>query len=316
MRILITGGLGYVGGRIARSLDRSAGHFLRIATRRSGMERPTWLKSGEVVRLDLDRREDLRERCTAVDGVVHLAALNEIESADGPERALLVNSLGTLRLLEAAVAANVRRFIYFSTAHVYGAPLRGAITEKTVPRPSHPYAITHRAAEDWVLGAHDRRQIEGVVLRLSNSYGAPASPDVNRWTLVVNDLCRQAMATRKMVLRSSGLPQRDFIAMSDVCRAVQHVLSLDRGQLDDGLFNLGGECALSVIDMANRIADRCSVKFGFRPEIIRPEAMSNEKPDPIDYRIDKLKATGFAVRGDMDLEIDETLQLCHEFHRP
>lgn len=311
MTILITGGFGYVGGRIAQALGKSGDRFLRLATHRPHVARPAWLESGEVVHLDLSRRDSLQKACASVDCIIHLAALNEIESAEDPGRAFLINSLGTQQLLDAAIAAKVGRFVYFSTAHVYGAPLVGMITEKTVPRPTHPYSITHKAAEDWVLSAHDRRQIQGVVLRLSNSFGAPADPAVNRWTLIVNDLCKQAVTTQKMVLRSSGVQQRDFIAMADVCRAVQHVLELGADPLDDGLFNLGGECALPVIAMASRIADCCEATLGFRPEILRPEPAAGEKSTPLEYRIDKLKTTGFGLSGNMTLEINETLQLCH-----
>ena len=117
-----------------------------------------------------------------MDAIVHLAAMNEMDCARDPAAALEVNTALTLRLLNAAVAAGVRRFVYLSTAHVYGAPLRGHIDERALPRPVHPYAITHRAAEDFVLAAFDAGRIEGVVLRLSNGVGAPAHAAVDRWT--------------------------------------------------------------------------------------------------------------------------------------
>jgi len=73
-----------------------------------------------------------------------------------------------------------------------------------VPRPVHPYAITHHAAEDFVLAAHDEKRLMGYVIRLSNGFGAPAHAGVDRWTLLVNDLCRQAVQTRQLILRSAG----------------------------------------------------------------------------------------------------------------
>lgn len=315
MTLLITGGFGYVGGRITQALDQPGGYLLRLATHRPNVELPAGLKSAEVVPLDFSSPEKLKKICESVDCIIHLAALNEIESAADPERAFLVNSLGSLQLLNAAIAAGVRRFIYFSTAHVYGAPLAGTISENTVPRPAHPYSITHKAAEDWILSAHDRGQIQGVVLRLSNSYGAPADVAVNRWTLIVNDLCRQAVTTGKMVLRSSGLQQRDFIAMHDVCRATQHFLALDPGALGNGLFNLGGACSMPVIDLVAQIAARCQATLGFKPEIVRPDPKPGETSDALDYRVDKLKASGFSLTGTMDDEIDATLRLCREFSK-
>src|ERR1051326_4797952 len=222
--ILITGGLGYVGGRIARALAEQTDFALLLGTRHSKLPKPAWLKRGSVIPLDVTGGQALHDVWKGVRFVLHLAAMNEIESAKDPAGAVTVNTLGTLKLVQAAERAGVERFIYFSTAHVYGVPLAGSITEATLPRPVHPYAMTHRAAEDFVLAAHDRKTMGGLVLRLSNGFGAPIRPEVNRWTLLVNDLCRQAVTARKLVLQSSGLQQRDFVTLSDVARAVLHCL--------------------------------------------------------------------------------------------
>ena len=106
------------------------------------------------------------------------------------------NGVATKRLVEAASRAGVKKFIYLSTAHVYASPLVGTITEQTLPNNSHPYASSHLAGESAVLNADERGVIQGVVMRLSNAYGAPMHKGVNCWMLVVNDLCRQAVQTR------------------------------------------------------------------------------------------------------------------------
>jgi len=245
-----------------------------------------------------------------VDAIVHLAALNEIDSASHPDHALLVTTLGTLRLVQAAERAGVKRFLYFSTAHIYRSPLVGSITEQTLPRPVHPYAITHRAAEDFVLSANDRQSLTGIVLRLSNGFGAPAHAGVNRWTLAANDLCREAVLRRTLTLKSSGLQKRDFVTLHDVSRAVAHFLALPLPQCGDGIFNLGGENPLRIVDLAEWIADRCQIVLGFRPALHRPPPRPGEGSDELDYRIDKLKATGFALCSDINREIDDTLRLC------
>ena len=214
-------------------------------------------------------------------------------------------------MLRAAIKAGVERFIYFSTAHVYGSPLAGVLTENSLPRPQHPYAITHRTAEDFVLAAWDKKEIEGIVVRLSNGFGAPERADVNRWTLLANDLCKQAVVDKKLVMRSSGLQSRDFITLEDVARAVLHLLNLPAQACGNGLFNLGGENAMRIIDVAQRVADRSEAALGFRPEVQRPLPAPGETTIPLDYRIDKLKATGFSLLSNMDKEIDNTLKLCH-----
>jgi UDP-glucose 4-epimerase len=220
-----------------------------------------------------------------------------------------INGLGTLRLLDVAVTAGVKRFIYFSTAHVYGAPLRGCIDESLIPRPIHPYAISHKVAEDFVLAAHDLKRIEGVVIRLSNGFGAPMTPDINRWTLLVNDLCRQAATLGKVTLNSAGTQLRDFIPLDDVERAVVHLLSMDSQLLGDGLFNLGSSKSLSILEMTQRVLERWRALTGHEITVSRPSAVDVE-PAPLNYISEKLFATGFVPRAQIDQEIDDTLNLC------
>lgn len=309
-KILITGAFGYLGGRIAQHLSRDPGVFLYLGSRSAAREVPEWITRGKAVQTDFLRASSLQDVCREIDIVIHLAAPNEIQSASHPEDAIEMNGCGTMRLLDAAGTNSVSRFIYLSTIHVYGSPLAGTITEERLPRPSHPYSIAHRLAEDLVLAAHDRRVLTGIVLRLSNSFGAPLRPDVDRWTLVVNDLCRQAVTTRTLVLKTPGTQKRDFITLEDAARAVAHMAQVPSGQCEDGLFNLGGEFSLSIRDMAGLIARRCSAVFGFVPEIKHPVTSSSDVAEEIDYRIDRLKGTGFSLLKNIDEEIDATLQFC------
>ena len=304
--VLLTGGLGYVGGRIALGLAAD-GHALTCGTRRTST--PAWFSGMPTVRIDWDSSDSLASACRGIDCVIHLAAMNEVDSAKDPVGALQVNGVASLRLLEAAKQAGVRRFIYFSTAHVYGATLQGTIDETTPSRPIHPYAITHKVAEDFVLAAHDQKLIEGVVFRMSNGFGAPVTPDVDRWTLLVNDLCRQAATRGELRLNSSGTQLRDFITLGDVVRAVTHVLRLDASSLDNGLFNLGGSASVSILEMTERVAARWKVLTGREIRIVRPAGEGNSPP-ALNYRCDKLATTGFVLTSLVDREIDDTLKLC------
>ena len=310
--VLITGGLGYVGGRISKYLAENTDYKLRITTRKSKTRVPAWLKNGEIIHADLMSENDIKSACAGIRYIIHLAALNEIESFENPKLALSINGLGSLNLLRVAEKASIERLIYFSTAHVYGSPLQGIITEKTLPRPVHPYAITHRVAEDFVLSAHDQKTLTGIVLRLSNGFGKPIQPDIDRWTLLVNDLCRQAVTKRTLILNSSGFQNRDFITLRDVCRAVSYFIDLPIEQCDNGLFNLGGDCSMRIIDMAELIAKRCYKVLGFKPEIKRPLAFSGETFPVLDYRIEKLMAAGFQLNKNMKAEIDDTLLFCQD----
>jgi len=311
-KILITGGFGYIGGRIAKFLADRDRYFLFLGTRRSNLSRPVWLKNGNIVTMELLSDDSLDDICKGIDSIIHLASFNEIDSTKDPAKALLINGMGTLKLIMAAERAGVKQFIYMSTAHVYMSPLTGTITEKTIPRPIHPYAISHKVAEDFVLSARDRKTISGLVLRLSNGFGASISHDVNRWTLVVNDLCRQAVITRRLVLKTAGIQERDFITLTDVCRAIVHILNLSEDEDPDGIFNLGGEYSSSILAMAERIAKRCETILGYKPPIILPETKEDIRAEKLDYRIDKLKRTGFSLIKNIDEEIDATLILCKD----
>jgi len=310
--VLITGGFGYLGARMASHLLRLPEHHVCLGGRTLPSPIPAELEGATALRMDVLDDADVRKACEGMTHVIHLAALNEIDSAKNPEQAVAVNIQGTLRMLRAARSAGVRRFIFLSTAHVYGAPLAGTITETTPCRPIHPYAITHRAAEDFVLAAHKAGEIEGIVIRLSNGIGAPLHVGVNRWTLIGNDLCRQAVEKGELVLNSPGLQRRDFITLQDVSRAMEHVMAMPASKISDAIFNLGGECVLQMIDIAELVADRCSAVLGFRPPIRRPQPAPGELAPQLEYRIDALKATGFRLAGGLAEEIDRTLVLCRD----
>jgi UDP-glucose 4-epimerase len=264
------------------------------------------------MKLDILNDEDIKNACKNIDIIVHFAALNEIESLNDPEKALLINSLGTQKIVKSAEIAGVTRFIYFSTAHIYGSPLEGTISETTIPRPVHPYAISHRTAEDFVLAARRQEKLLGIVLRLSNSIGAPINSKVDRWSLIGNDLCRQAITTKEMRLKTSGTQERDFITLYDVARAVSHMIQLQDDAIGDGIFNLGGKNSLSIIQLAKKIQERCKRQFNFIPPIIHPAPSSGKICVPLNYSIEKLTSTGFIQTGSLDKEIDNTLIFCQK----
>jgi UDP-glucose 4-epimerase len=310
--VLITGGTGYLGGRIASFLSKNPELNLIITTRKNIKNISIHKRNVKIINLDLMSENDLKLACNGVEHIIHLAALDEIESQKNPERAFNINSLGTLKLLRIAEVSGVKRFIYISTAHVYGSPLEGLISEETATRPSHPYSITHRAAEDFVLLENLKKAQVGIVLRLSNAFGRPASHDISRWTLLVNDLCRQAVIQKKLVLRSSGMQNRDWITISDVSRAVSHFLYLPADKCLDGLFNLGGESVLKIIDMAKLISDRCLQVLGYEPPIANQTDSSKMIYYDFQYSIEKLKSTGFTLTGEIYDEIDNTLLFCQD----
>lgn len=310
MRILITGGFGFVGGRVAVQLAQ-AGHQIVLGTRGENCS-PYWYTPAEVVRTDWSDDSALEKMCCGVDVVIHAAGMNAQDCIVDPVAALEFNGLATARLVVAASRAGVKRFIYLSTAHVYSSPLAGIVTEESCPHNLHPYATSHLAGENAVLNASQCGKIEGVVLRLSNAFGAPVHTNVNCWMLLVNDLCRQAVQDMKMVLHSSGAQQRDFIAMTGVCRVVERLVVRDFDALRPGIFNLGSGMSQSVLGMALLIQRRCKLVLRFEPELQRPESVADERHDEFEYRTDRLAKIGVEIDDDIITEVDNLLVFCNE----
>ncbi|HIC70039.1 MAG TPA: SDR family oxidoreductase, partial [Candidatus Latescibacteria bacterium] len=264
MRVLITGGFGYLGGRLALFLAEQAEYDILLGGR-SPVRSVDWLPQATPVQTDWQSVPSLERICAGVDAVVHLSGMNAQDCAADPAAALEVNGGHTAKLLRAADRQGVKRFIYLSSAHVYGSPLQGTITEDTHRDAMHPYATSCLAGEDEVRAAQVRGDVEGVVIRLSNGYGAPVHVEADCWTLLVNDLCRQAATAGRMELRSSGLQRRDFIPLEDACRAIDHLLQLRPHDLGQVFFNLGGQWAPTVWDMACLVQQRCEVVLSVQP---------------------------------------------------
>lgn len=312
-KILVTGAFGYVGSRLVEYFNKHVPDIsIRLMSRRESVALPAWAKGYELVHADLSDDLSLARAVNGIDTIVHLAAVNEIVSQDNPVLALDINVGGTLKLLQAAREQNVRRFIYLSTFHVYGPNGVGTVTEETLPLPVHPYSITHRGAEDFVNFYRYRYGMETIIFRLSNGYGYPVHADIDRWTLVFNDLCRQAVTERQLTLKTSGTQTRDFISLEDVARAFHHIINLPAASWCDGLFNLGGEYVLSILELAEKIALLAKKRYGSEIPICRPANADppNPSPPPLMFSIEKLKNTGFVLTGDMDQEIERTLDFC------
>lgn len=313
--VLLTGGFGNLGGRLSSYLHTTQDFNIRLGSRVDRVA-PPWAPQAQTTRLDVLDSSSLNKSLAGVDIVIHLAAMNAADCALDPEQARSVNVEGTRNLLESAIAAGVKRVVYLSTAHVYAQPLVGTISESTVPNPRHPYSITSLGAEQLIQKVHNDKQVIGIRIRCANGFGAPMDPTVNIWQILIDDLCRQATERGVLTLNSHGSQERNFVPLHDVCAAIFHLISLDTDLVGDGLFNLGHKNSSSVWKMAQRIATRCETVLGFIPPINRPPADPNDQPQTLDYRSDKLRATRFAPRGDLDTEIDELLRFCaKEFPR-
>jgi UDP-glucose 4-epimerase len=316
--ILITGGLGYIGGRVACYIkEKEPDSNIFLTTRNKNGNLPSWTESFTVLQMDITDADSIIDclKDRNIDVVIHLAALNEIESAKDPELALEVNTKGTYKLLNTANIYNVNRFIFFSTFHVYGDVSDTVITEKTLPKPSYPYAITRKAAEDFVNYFNKCQGIKTLIFRMSNGYGYPMDINIDRWKLAFNDICRQAVTNGVIILKSSGKQYRDFISLHDVANAVYHFVFVVPDEWGDGIYNLGGDYSMSILDVAQKISDIYRARYNKDINEIKTSSGngSSISTKPVQYSIDKIAETGFHLQGNMTLEIEKTMELCERF---
>lgn len=305
--VALTGGLGYLGGRAAGYLTEH-GYRVRLLTRRDHRYRPEWSSTMRVRQADLSDVESLRAAFRGVDAVIHLAALNAQACAANPADAKRINVDGTRNVVRALEAENVPRLIYMSTAHVYANPLAGELDEDSETTNTHPYAATHRAAEEIVL---QPAGLTSIVLRLSNGVGSPADVDADCWALVCNNLCRQIAETGRMVLRGTGRDLRDFIAVSEVSRALHHFLVASEENRSSDLFNLASGAATSTLGLAQFIAARAKAVLG-KEVTVETAPDDGLRPAVLALSTSRLVANGFYVQGDLAPEIDATLRFCRD----
>jgi len=310
--VLLTGGFGNLGCRIAAEIHRSGNWNIRLATR-SVRPSPHWAPDAEVVSLDLRSAAEIEIACTGVSVIIHLAALNDREAFANPELAELVSGTGTQLLVQSASRAKVDRILFMSTAQVYGSPLEGTISESSPTKSTHPYGTSHLSGELAVKQAHESGDLLGIRLRCANGFGFPLDISANIWHTLVPDLCKQSATTGKMHLKSSGVQQRNFIPVSDIAQAVIHFLDLPASNIHDGLFNLGGPQSYSLIEMANMIAERSQSILGYTPDLTHAAQQPTDSHELLDFKIDKLIASGFVAKNNFTSELDQLLELSRRF---
>lgn len=312
--ILITGGLGYLGGRMATYLKKKHSDTEIILTTRKE-KRPKWADYFKIVQMDLGHLKGGMDWLNGVDVIIHLASMHQEDCAKYPRKAFDVNTIGLYDLLGVALGKGVRHVIYFSTFHVYGTPGNNELLEDSPTRSFHPYAYTHRAAEDVVNYYSHYKNIHSIIFRGANGYGYPMDMDVNQWMLVFNDFCRQAVTTQRIIINSSGKQHRNVISLEDMARAVEYFLFDPEYVWNNEIYNLAGESSIAIYEIAERVAERYEHKYN---ENIKEIAVKNggnsvEEGLPVRISTEKLKKTGFRLKGNMAFEIDKTLEICEGF---
>ena len=296
MRVLITGAYGFVGGRLVERFQLDSEIKLVLASRRIRTEAILDSRHKTVV-LDVRNFEQCSYAVRDVDCVVHLASLDESESNANQQSALDVNAVGTLNMVQACNKSEHTKFIYFSTSQVYG-PMGGrVITEETELSPINNYAYTHMLGEKYVREHHNK----ATIIRLANAVGiTPIWQSVN-WRNVANDLCRQAVFSQKLFLKSSGTQHRSFVPLTDVVEVIYEMVKTADSKEGQTILNLGSEYSMSIRSFAQMMATEAEkllqkpIEFTF-PNVPEDEddsfvfksSISDQLKTPLDLELSKM----------------------------
>ena len=266
MKVLVTGGAGYVGSACVRRLV-SEGHDVVVLDDLSQGKRAALAKGAELIVGDI-RDEALVEGLFArrdFDAVMHLAAESLVEpSMRDPGRCFRVNVGGGLSLLDAMVRHGVGRAVFSSTASVYGAPEATLISEDMLEHPVNPYGESKLQFERilaWYGRAHDLKHVS---FRYFNAAGAigEVGEDHAPETHLIPNVLRAALAGKPVTIfgddyqTTDGTCIRDYVHVDDIAAA--HVLALDRlHDLPESVFNLGlgrGYSNMEVVAAAKQVS--------------------------------------------------------------
>jgi len=247
MRILITGGAGFIGSHLANRLHE-LGHYVRVLDNLSGGD-PTQLRPGvNFNRGDVRDIPKLWSTLQGVDVVYHLAALVSVPaSALYPREYNDANVGGTVALLEACRdVGTVRRVILGSSATVYGNQEVQPVTEEMRPRPAAPYAVSKLAAEQYLFTIGRLSGFEAVVLRIFNAYGPglqlpPAHPPV------IPHFMQQITGRGSVVVFGDGQQTRDYVFIDDVVDAL--LAAADAPDADGQIINVGSGAETALNDL-------------------------------------------------------------------
>lgn len=240
MRILVTGGAGFIGSEFVRSV-LNADSESRITV----LDNFTYSGVGEnlapvahhpgyaCVRGDICDVETVDAVMPGHDAVVHFAAESHVDrSIDGAAAFVRTNVTGTQVLLDAARKHGVGRFVHVSTDEVYGSIGKGSWTEESPLAPNSPYSASKAGSDLLALACHRTHGLDVVVTRCSNNYGSHQFPEK-----VIPLFTTHLLEGKKVPLYGDGGNVRDWLHVSDHCRAIELVL---RGGRAGEVYHIGG----------------------------------------------------------------------------
>ena len=263
-RILVTGGAGFIGSHLVDRLLNEGFEVTIIDDLSSGRQENIAHHQDRdkfhFVKGDIRDRNLVRKTMKNIDAVFHEAALASVTiSIQNPILTNDINVTGTLNLLKAASDFHVERFIYASSAAVYGDSPAPQKREDMTPNPLSPYGVSKLAAENYVRVFHKAYGLKTVSLRYFNVYGPRQRFDIEcayggAITIFTNRLLRNMSP----VIYGDGEQTRDFVYIEEIVKA--NMLALNSKNASGDVFNIGTGTPTSINQIAETIKDALNKK--------------------------------------------------------
>ena len=250
MRVILTGGAGFIGSHMADTLLKNGYEVTILDNLSTGrLENLDHLSGAvELIECDLSKEGEWQKHFNQGDWVIHLAALADIvPSIRDPQGYFNSNVQGTFNVLQAAVSAGVARFVYAASSSCYGMPDTFPTPEHAPNRPQYPYALTKVMGEDLVMHWSQIYGLPAVSLRFFNVYGT-RSRTSGTYGAVFGVFLAQRLANSALTVVGDGNQTRDFTYVTDVTRAI---LAAARSDKSGQVYNVGSGQTVSI----NRIVE-------------------------------------------------------------
>ncbi len=258
MNVLVTGGCGFIGSNLVRRLVNEGYNVSVVDDLCIGnlatIEDLVESKKVRFINGDITLPKIAKEVTKNIDAVFHLAALIDAnESADKPIPYFFTNVLGTVSMLEACVKNGVSRFVFASSAAVYGNSKDLPLKESSPTKPIKPYGETKLLAEEYVKKYGNLSKLKTTTLRLFNVYGPNHS---SSYSGVITRFIERVSKGLDPIIYGDGEQTRDFVHIDDIINAF--LLTLKRQSGIGETFNIASGNPMSIRQLAELIIDLSS----------------------------------------------------------